>query len=242
MPKRRKSQVTLPKIPSLETATPMAQARRKLDALRAAPRSSEGPSVERLLQAGDTAQIETFSEIVEVAHGDTFEPVAVNFMRMRIDDGPLARLRDRNQLDRKDKGLNLELARAGDLYRQSFFRAGLDPLRALNPAQEVSSAYSPQGLWRCESQVLALQKFRAARAARGFPRTAGRHCVVGPRTRRGRPRDRRLQRRQNGWRRRAVHLAARADGSGAALWADGARSLSLRRAGVTIPWPGRVRG
>jgi hypothetical protein len=165
MPKRRKSKVTLPKIPSLAAATPTAQARRKLETLQAAPRAPEGPSLERLLQAGDAAQLETFSEVVEVAHGDTFEPVAVNFVRMRIDDGPLARLRDRNQLDRGDKGLNLALARAGDIYRQSFFRAGLDPLRALNPAQEVSSAYSPQGLWRCESQVLALQKFRAARAA-----------------------------------------------------------------------------
>jgi hypothetical protein len=34
---------------------------------------------------------------------------------MRIDEGPLARLRDRNQLDRNDKGLNLALAKAGDM-------------------------------------------------------------------------------------------------------------------------------
>jgi hypothetical protein len=29
----------------------------------------------------------------------------------------------------------------------------------------VRSAYSPQGLWRCEGQLQALQKFRAAREA-----------------------------------------------------------------------------
>jgi len=165
MTKRRKCKVTLPLLKCLETSTPRTQARRKLETLRAGPRNPEGPSVERLMQAGDAARVETFSEVVEVAHGDKFAPVAVNFVRMRIDDGPLARLRDRSQLDRGDKGLNLALAKAGDLYRESFYRAGLDPLRALNPAQEVSSAYSPQGLWRCESQLLALQKFRAAREA-----------------------------------------------------------------------------
>jgi hypothetical protein len=44
-------------------------------------------------------------------------------------------------------------------------RAGLDPLRSLDPSQEVSAAYSPTGLWRCESQIEALQQYRAAREA-----------------------------------------------------------------------------
>jgi hypothetical protein len=128
-------------------------------------RAPDAPPLERLLKAGDAAKIETFSEVVEVARGDAFEAVAVDFVRMRLDDGPLARLRDRNQLDRDDKARNWALAEAGEKYRQDFFRAGLDPLRSLDPAQEVSAAYSPNGLWRCESQIEALQRFRAAREA-----------------------------------------------------------------------------
>jgi hypothetical protein len=38
-------------------------------------------------------------------------------------------------------------------------------LGALDPSKEVSAAYSPNGMWRCESQIEALQKFRAAREA-----------------------------------------------------------------------------
>jgi len=49
-------------------------------------------------------------------------------------------------------GRNLALAEAGEKYRQDFFRAGLDPLRAIDPAKEVSAAYSPNGLWRCEAR------------------------------------------------------------------------------------------
>ncbi len=57
------------------------------------------------------------------------------------------------------------MAQAGEKYRHDFFRAGLDPLGAIDPSKEVSAAYSPGGLWRCESQIDALQKFRAAREA-----------------------------------------------------------------------------
>ncbi len=94
-----------------------------------------------------------------------FEAVAVDFVRMRIDDGPLARLRDRNQLDRDDKARNLALAQAGEKFRQAFFRAGLDPLHSLDPTREVATAYSPHGMWRSESQMEALQNYRAARDA-----------------------------------------------------------------------------
>jgi hypothetical protein len=166
MSARRKPKISLPKLACLESLKPEKQARRLLATFhRSGARASEAPNVERLLKAGEAAKIETFSEVVEVARGDQFEAVAVDFVRMRIDDGPLARLRDRNQLDRDDKARNLALAEAGEKYRQDFFRAGLDPLRSIDPAKEVSAAYSPNGLWRCESQIEALQKFRAAREA-----------------------------------------------------------------------------
>ena len=166
MNNRRKTKISLPKLACLESPMREKQARRMLETFsNTGYRKPEGPSVERLLKAGEGAKIETFSEVVEVAHGDNFEAVAVDFVRMRMDDGPLARLRDRNQLDRDDRAKNLAMALAGEKYRHDFFRAGLDPLRALDPSKEVSAAYSPNRLWRCESQVQALQKFRAARDA-----------------------------------------------------------------------------
>jgi hypothetical protein len=166
MNKRRKTKISLAKLACMEPSTQENQARRMLETFRnTGYRKPEGPSVERLLKAGEAAKVETFSEIVDVAQGDKFESVTVDFVRMRMDDGPLARLRDRNQLDRENRAKNLALAQAGEKYRHDFFRAGLDPLRALDPSQEVSAAYSPNGLWRCESQIEALQKFRAARDA-----------------------------------------------------------------------------
>jgi hypothetical protein len=166
MNKRRKTKISLAKLTCLEPPTQEKQAHRTLETFRnTGYRKPEGPSVERLLRAGEAAKVETFSEIVEIARGDKFESVTVDFVRMRMDDGPLARLRDRNQLDRENRAKNLALAQAGEKYRHDFFRAGLDPLRALDPSQEVSAAYSPNGLWRCESQIEALQKFRAAREA-----------------------------------------------------------------------------
>ena len=166
MNRRRKTKVSLAKLACMEPPTRENQARRMLETFRnSGYRKPEGPSVERLLKAGEAAKVETFSEIVEVAQGDKFESVTVDFVRMRMDDGPLARLRDRNQLDRENRARNLALAQAGEKYRHDFFRAGLDPLRALDPSREVSAAYSPNGLWRCESQIEALQKFRAAREA-----------------------------------------------------------------------------
>jgi hypothetical protein len=166
MNKRRKSKISLAQLSCLEPAPGERQARRMLETFRnSGYRKPEGPSVERLLKAGEAAKVESFSEVVEVARSDRFEAVAVDFVRMRMDDGPLARLRDRNQLDRDDRAKNLAMAQAGEKYRNDFFRAGLDPLRALDPSKEVSAAYSPGGLWRCESQIDALQKFRAAREA-----------------------------------------------------------------------------
>jgi hypothetical protein len=165
MNKSRKSKISLPKLACLVTPT-RAAARKTLEKFaRSGYRAPEGPSAERLLKAGDSARIETFSEVVEVARGDKFEAATVDFVRMRLDDGPLARLRDRNQLDRSDKARNFALAQAGEKYRETFTRAGLDPLRSLDPSQEVSAAYSPTGLWRCESQIEALQQYRAAREA-----------------------------------------------------------------------------
>jgi len=163
MARPRKSKVSLPKLACLDE-TGASKARKMLKTFqRSGYRAPEGPSVERLLQAGDTARIETFSEVVEVARGDKFEAVAVDFVRMRLDDGPLARLRDRGQLDRDDKGRNLALAMAGEKYRQMYVRSGLDPLHSLDPTREVASAYAPGALWRSESQVEALQHYRAAR-------------------------------------------------------------------------------
>lgn len=163
MTQKRKTKISLPKFTCMETPQ---GARRALENFhRSGDRACEGPSVERLMKAGGAAHIETFSEVVEAARGDKFEPEMVNMVRMRLDDGPLARLRDRNQLDRADKARNFALAQAGEKYRETFFRAGLDPLRALDFSREVSAAYSPNGLWRCEGQIEALQKFRAAREA-----------------------------------------------------------------------------
>lgn len=165
MNKKRKPKISLPKLACLETPS-RTSARRALEKFhRAGDRACEGPNVERLIKAGEAARIETFSEAVEVARGDKFEAETVEMVRMRLDDGPLARLRDRNQLDRADKARNFALAQAGEKYRESFFRAGLDPLRSLDPSREVSAPYSPNGLWRCEGQIEALQKYRAAREA-----------------------------------------------------------------------------
>ncbi|MCI4678926.1 hypothetical protein K9U39_11060 [Rhodoblastus acidophilus] len=165
MSKTHKNKISLPKLGCLETPS-RESARRALKKFqRAGDRAPEGPSVERLIQAGGAARIETFSEMVEVSRGDKFETETVDSVRMRLDDGPLARLRDRNQLDRADKARNFVLAQAGEKYRESFFRAGLDPLRSLDPSQEVKAAFSPNGMWRCESQIENLQKFRAAREA-----------------------------------------------------------------------------
>lgn len=163
MTKTRKMKISLPQLSCLDTPT-QEGARRALQKFqRMGQRAPDGPSVERLMQAGGAARIETFSETVEIARGDKFEEATVELVRMRLDDGPLARLRDRNQLDRADKARNFALAQAGEKYREAFFRAGLDPLRSLDPSQEVSAPYSPKGLWRCESQIENLQKFRAAR-------------------------------------------------------------------------------
>ncbi|MBB4198580.1 hypothetical protein CCR94_18780 [Rhodoblastus sphagnicola] len=166
MARPRKNKVSLPKLACLDETGPEGKARKMLKTFqRAGYRAPEGPSVERLMRAGDAARIEKFSEVVEVARGDTFEAVEVDFVRMRLDDGPLARLRDRGQLDRDDKARNLALAMAGEKYRQMYARSGMDPLHSLDPTREVATAYAPGALWRSESQVEALQHFRAARDA-----------------------------------------------------------------------------
>ena len=165
MSRPRKARISLPQLSCLETPS-RESARRTLKKFeRSGARAPQAPSAERLLQAGGAARVEVFSEVVEISRGDRFLTETVDCVRMRLDDGPLARLRDRSQLDRADKARNFTLAQAGEKYRESFFRAGLDPLRTLDPAQEVKSSFSPNGLWRCESQIENLQKFRAAREA-----------------------------------------------------------------------------
>ncbi|HUO54844.1 MAG TPA: hypothetical protein VMU18_08895 [Rhodoblastus sp.] len=165
MSKTRKAKVTLPQLACLDTPA-RESARRQLNKFhRAAPREVEGPNVERLTQAAGAARVEAFSDVMEIARGDKFVSETVENIRMRLDDGPLARLRDRNQLDRADKARNVALAQAGEKYRESYFRSGLDPLRSIDPSQEVRAAFSPNGLWRCESQIAYLQQFRAAREA-----------------------------------------------------------------------------
>jgi hypothetical protein len=165
MSRTRKNRITLPQLGGLETPS-REGARRALKKFeQTGARAPQAPSAERLLQAGGAARIEFFSDVVEISRGNKFVTETVECVRMRLDDGPLSRLRDRNQLDRADKARNFALAQAGEKYRESFFRAGLDPLRTLDPSQEVKSAFSPSGMWRCESQIENLQKFRAAREA-----------------------------------------------------------------------------
>jgi hypothetical protein len=61
MNKRRKSKISLPKLSCLEPAPGERQARRMLqDFGNSGYRKPEGPSVERLLKAGEAAKIETF--------------------------------------------------------------------------------------------------------------------------------------------------------------------------------------
>ncbi|MCW2317663.1 hypothetical protein SAMN06265338_101751 [Rhodoblastus acidophilus] len=166
MARPRKTKISLPKLACLTETGPEGKARKVLrDFKRSGYRDPDGPTVERLMRAGESARVETFSEVVEVSRGDAFEQVEVNFTRMRLDDGPLARLRDRGQLDRDDKARNLALAMAGEKFRQAYFRSGLDPLHSLDPTREVATAYAPGAMWRSESQVEALQRFRAARDA-----------------------------------------------------------------------------
>jgi hypothetical protein len=67
MNRRRKTKVSLAKLACMEPPTQEKQVRRMLETFRnSGYRKPEGPSVERLLKAGEAAKVETFSEIVEV--------------------------------------------------------------------------------------------------------------------------------------------------------------------------------
>lgn len=151
---RNKNNISLPKLACLEP--PEHKAARQL--IKSLTRSGEAqtPSIERLVHAHGAAKLEKFTETD--ACGRDSEKA-----RLRLDDGVLARLRDRGQLDRADKTLNAALAAAGEKYREDFYRAGLDPLRSADISTEIRVAFTPDGLWRSEAQLLHLQRFNAAR-------------------------------------------------------------------------------
>lgn len=151
---RNKNNVSLPKLACLEP--PERKSARQI--IKTFTRAGEGdaPPLERLVHAHGAARLEKFTETDASGH-ETAKT------RIRLDEGVLARLRDRGQLDRSDKALNAALAAAGEKYREDFYRAGLDPLRSADLTSEIHVAFTPDGLWRSEAQLLHLQKFNAAR-------------------------------------------------------------------------------
>ena len=121
--------------------------------LKRKPPSLPGnPAPERLARAGDAARVEDFDDDGAVGK------------RLRIEEGLIARLGARGQLD-PGGDLNLVLAFAGEKYCELFYRAGFDPLRARDPTVEVQSAHGSVTLFASEARAQALQLFRAAAGA-----------------------------------------------------------------------------
>lgn len=125
----------------------------------------EVPTPERLLKAGDAVSIETYSRSAEV-HRNGRVAADTAARRLRIDDGPLARLRARgllaNGADAAQR--NAILGDAGERYRRHWYHAGLEPLRTLDIARERVSG-GQGGLLRTERQMVHFQSFGRAVAA-----------------------------------------------------------------------------
>lgn len=130
------------------------------------------PTRERLAHAGDAVRVEAEASSATARRGGRAE---VASPRLRIDDGPLARLRARGVLATgADKArLNTILGDAGDRYRSHWYGAGLDGLRSLDISHERVSG-GQGGLLRTERQVVHFQMFGRAGAA--IPQEA-RHVV-----------------------------------------------------------------
>lgn len=139
----KKRKISLAELACLETPS-RAGARRTLEKFARSGARADGPQCRAHFESRRVRADRNLFRGRGGSRDDRFETAKVDFVRMRL-DGPLSRLRGRNQLDRTDKARNFALAQAGEKYRESFVRAGLDPLRSLDPSQEVSAVYSPNG-------------------------------------------------------------------------------------------------
>jgi hypothetical protein len=145
--------------------TPVRVAAAALRSFRSSGETSpEVTTPERLLRAGGTARIEAFSRDVEVERDGRPQVETIVAHRIRIEDGPLARLRARNLLaSGPDAALrNAALAAAGDRFRLHWHGAGLVPLHAIDPSRERVSGGTMAGLLRTERQLAHFQAYCAA--------------------------------------------------------------------------------
>lgn len=152
---------------STASASPLRAADKMLRTFRRKGATvAEVPTVERLMHAGEAVRIETYSRSVEVVRDGRAIADTVAAQRLRIDDGPLARLRTRGLLATGTDAAqrNAILGDAGERYRRHWYHAGLDGLRTLDISRErVSGGQS--GLLRTERQVAHFQLFGRAVAA-----------------------------------------------------------------------------
>jgi hypothetical protein len=151
--------------PTTGAGSPVGLAAAALRSFRS--RGETAPEVttpERLLRAGGTARVEAFDRAVEVERDGRTRVETVVAHRIRIEDGPLARLRARNQLaSGHDAAVrNAALAAAGERFRAHWHNAGLAPLNAIDPSRERVSGGNMAGLLRTERQLAHFQAYAAA--------------------------------------------------------------------------------
>ena len=132
---------------------------------RAGYRAPVGPTPERLLKSAGFAKVDRFHEVVEVSRGDTFEPVTVEFSRVRAQDGRLEKLAARRALAPESSKTNLILFHAGLRYRKNWEKAGCDTLKGMDPTRESCGGSGKFGLFGSEAQANAWAVHNASRAA-----------------------------------------------------------------------------
>ncbi len=153
--------------PAARTASAKETAQAALRRLRLLGETSpEVTTPERLLQAAGRARVEAFSRPVEVERDGRAETETAEAYRIRIDDGPIARLRARNLLAvGPDAAVrNALLAAAAARYRQHWYLAGLYALNAIDFMRERVSG-GTAGLLRTERQVTHFKAYGAAVAS-----------------------------------------------------------------------------
>jgi hypothetical protein len=128
-------------------------------------RAPQGPTPERLVRAQGYANVQQFSEVVEISKGDVFEPVPVDMVRIKVDDDPFSRLCKCGLLAPKDKARNMALSEAGLTYRRYWRNSGLDSIKSIDMTRDVVSGGGAGGLWSTEAQADAFTQFRAAKEA-----------------------------------------------------------------------------
>jgi len=143
----------------------------------AGARASDVPTPERLVRASGNASVERFSEAIEIDRDGRPESTTVEAVRIRVCDAPLDRLAARRQLAPNDPERNQLLYRAGQAYREAWFKAGLSPLRAVDPGREPTSSGPPE-FFRGDSQIDAFAAFTIAGYALGEHELAVARAVI----------------------------------------------------------------